>query len=95
MKELSEAELKEIAYNCRRATFLIEKQQIEDLSFREKMELKTHLSGCSICITFMQQSVAINQMARKIFYTDYRELKLDDRFKDQLQLRILKQLDNN
>ena len=95
MKELSEAELKEIAYNCRRDTFLIEKQQVGKLSLREETELKTHLSGCSICVTFMQQSEAINQMAKKIFYPDYRVLKLDDRFKDELQLRIIKKLDKN
>ncbi len=95
MKELNEAELKKIAYNCRKATFLIEKQQIGKITLREKMELKIHLTGCSICVTFMQQSAVINQMAKKLFYADYRELKLDDQFKDQLQQRINNHLDKN
>lgn len=95
MKELSEAELKKIAYNCKKATFLIEKQQIGKISVREKMELKIHLTGCSICVTFMQQSSIINQMARKLFNSDHRELKLDKGFKEQLQKRINNQLDNN
>ncbi|MGK9128405.1 hypothetical protein M1D52_20520 [Olivibacter sp. SA151] len=95
MKELSEAELKKIAYNCRKATFLIEKQQIGKITLREKMELKIHLTGCSICVTFMQQSAVINQMARKLFPSDYKELKLDEGFKEQLQKRINNQLDEN
>lgn len=95
MKELTEAELRKIAYNCRKATFLIEKQQIGKITLREKMELKMHLAGCSICVTFMQQSAVINQMARKLFNSDYRELKLDEGFKEQLQKRINNQLDQN
>lgn len=92
MKELSEAELKGIAYNCRKATFLIEKQQIGNITRREKMELKIHLAGCSICVTFMQQSTVINQMARELFNSDFRELKLGEGFKEQLQKRINNQL---
>jgi hypothetical protein len=95
MIELSKAELKKIAYNCKKATFLIEKQQIEEITIREKMELKVHLTGCSICVTYMQQSAIINQMARKLFNSDYRELKLDNGFKEQLQERINKQIARN
>ena len=95
MKELNEAELKKIAYNCRKATFLIEKQQIGKITLGEKLELKIHLSGCSICVTFMHQSAAINQMARKIFRSDQTEWILDEEFKERLQRRIEKQLDKH
>ena len=95
MKELTEAELKKIAYNCKKATFLIEKQQIGKISLREKMELKIHLAGCSICVTFMQQSALINQMAKKLFHSDYTQLKLDEGFKEQLQKRINNHLEKN
>lgn len=81
-------ELKKIVYNCKKATFLIEKQQITKLTLREKVELKTHLAGCSICVTFMRQSTLINQMARQIFKSGSGDLKLDNRFKVQLQQRI-------
>ena len=90
MKELSETELKRIAYNCRKATFLIEKQQIGKITLREKLELKLHLTGCAICVTFMQQSAVINQMARKLVNRDSNSLTLDEEFKEQLQ----KQIDN-
>ena len=92
MKELSKAELKEIAFNCKKATFLIEKQQIGKITLKEKMELKIHLAGCSICVTFMQQSAVINQAARKLFNPDSMELKLDEGFKEQLQQQINNQL---
>lgn len=95
MKELSEAELKKIAFNCKKATFLIEKQQIGKITLREKMELKIHLAGCSICVTFMQQSAVINQMARKLLHSNYTELKLDEGFKEQLQKQINNHLDKN
>lgn len=95
MKELNGLELKKIAYNCRKATFLIEKQQIGKITLREKLELKIHLTGCSICVTFMQQSAMINQMARKLFHSDHPELQLDDAFKQQLQKQIDDQLTKN
>lgn len=95
MKELSEAELTKIAYNCRKATFLIEKQQIGKITLREKLELKLHLTGCAICVTFMRQSAVINQMARKLMNGDSNTLRLDEGFKQQLQKRINNHLDKN
>lgn len=95
MKELSEAELEKIAYNCRKATFIIEKQQLGRITPREKLELKIHLAGCSICATFMKQSIAINQMAKKIFDSYHGELRLNERFKEQLQKRIMDHLSQN
>ena len=95
MKELSEAELTKIAYNCRKATFLIEKQQIGKITLREKLELKLHLTGCAICVTFMRQSAVINQMARKLVNGDSNALRLDEGFKQQLQKRINNHLDKN
>lgn len=95
MKALNAAELKKIAYNCRKATFLIEKQQIAKITRREQLELKIHLVGCPICITFMHQSAVINQMTRKMFHLNQTELKLEEDFKKQLQTRIDNQVDKN
>ena len=95
MKELTEAEIKKIAYNCRKATYLIEKQQIGNITLREKLELKIHLSGCAICVTFMQQSAVINQMARKLVNANSNTLQLDEKFKERLQKRINSHLDKN
>jgi hypothetical protein len=84
-----------IAYNCRKATFLIEKQQISRITLREKIELKIHLAGCSICKIFQQQSILINKMMGKHFADQHADIVLDEDFKDQLQQKINKQLNKN
>ena len=84
-----------IAYNCRKATFLIEKAQIAKITSREKLELKIHLKGCSVCVIFMRQSAVINQMARKLVNKDSSALTLDEGFKEQLQQRIKNHLEEN
>jgi len=83
-------QLKKIQYNCRHATFLIEKKQLQKLTLRENVELRIHLAGCSVCRIFQQQSVVINQMVRSVFKDDETSspLKLDDTFKKVLQERI-------
>ncbi|MBB5438104.1 hypothetical protein HDC92_001779 [Pedobacter sp. AK017] len=89
-------ELQKIQYNCRKATYLIEKQEIGHITVREKLELKIHLMTCSICKTFQQQSVVINNMVRNLFYLDGQtNMKLDENFKKELQKRINKLLDKN
>ncbi|WP_316847096.1 hypothetical protein [Pedobacter psychrodurus] len=91
---MKETEIRKIAYNCRKATFLIEKQQLTAITIREKLELKIHLAGCSICRTFMQQSITINKVVRNIFQSSARtDLKLNAHFKEELELIIKEKLD--
>lgn len=88
--------LKQIAYNCKQATFLIEKKQITKLSWTEKFELRFHLAGCSVCKRYEKQSIFITQLAMKLFLIrEEPALKLDDGFKKQLQQRIEKELNQN
>jgi hypothetical protein len=89
-------ELKNIIYNCRKATFLIEKKQLTVLTLREKVELRIHLTGCSFCRLFQKQSIGINRMVQELFNsTAHQEIKLDDDYKKKLQERIEEQLDKN
>ncbi|ETZ24089.1 hypothetical protein [Pedobacter sp. V48] len=89
-------ELRKIQYNCRKATYLIEKQQIGRITLREKLELKIHLAGCSICKTFQRQSIVINHLVRNLFQsTERADVRLDDEFKRNLQQRINQNLDKN
>ena len=82
-----------IAYNCQKATFLIEKKQLSSLTSREKMELKIHLAGCAVCRLFQQQSIFINKMFSGKLYADhYTDTKLDEDFKATLQQKIEQQL---
>lgn len=90
MEELDKAEIRKIAYNCRKATFLIEKQQLAEITSREKMELKMHLAGCSVCRIFEEQSILINKMVKDFFQvnndSDLPELR--DEFKNNLKAQI-------
>ena len=82
-------QLKKIQYNCRQATFLIEKKLISKLTFREAIELRIHLAGCSVCVLFGKQSNMINLMVKKLLDdTSPTEIKLDDRYKKELHNRI-------
>lgn len=85
-----------IAYNCQKATFLIEKKQLSPLTTGEKMELKIHLAGCAVCRLFQQQSIFINKMfSGKQYKDDYANIKLDDDFKTTLQQKIEQQLNKD
>lgn len=93
MKELNKDEIKQIAYNCRKATFLIEKKQVGKITLREKLELKIHLAGCSVCRIFEEQSKTINQMVKNIFNNQqHEEPGLDENFKKILNERIKQKL---
>lgn len=81
--------IKKIAYNCRKATFLIEKQQLSSITLKEKFELKIHLAGCSVCKIFQQQSILVNKMVSKHLADQYKDLVLGKDFKDKLQQKIL------
>ena len=85
--------LKKIIYNCKQATFLIEKKSFSKLSFREVIELRVHLYGCSFCRLYKKQSRVINDMVQELFRSSkYTEFRLDDNFKKELQERIEEEL---
>jgi|SRR6218665_487131 len=52
---------------CRRATFLIEKQQHDRLSVREWLTMQAHLAICPLCTVYKSQSTMLQQMIRRIF----------------------------
>lgn len=88
--------LKGIIYNCRQATFLIEKKQIKKLTFRENVELRIHLMGCSVCRIFQKQSILINRMVKNLIHdSQNKDRKLDDDFKQNLQDKIEDELNKN
>ena len=85
--------IKKIRYDCRHATYLIEKRQHTSLTIRERFELAIHLSECSVCRVFQWQSRWINHMLRDLFHSaESPENKLDDEYKRQLQEKINERL---
>ena len=85
---MNKDELKKVAYNCRKATMLIEKKQLTQITKREQLELKLHLAGCSVCRLFEQQSIKISHLYKSFFASPAGNIKLDDLFKSSLQNRI-------
>lgn len=81
--------IKKIQYDCRHATYLIEKRQHALLTIKERIQLVIHLSGCSVCRLFQRQSRWINRMLRTLFHSPQgQENRLSDEFKQQLQQKI-------
>lgn len=90
--ELMTGALKKIIYNCKQATFLIEKRISGKITAAEALQLQVHLAGCSICRTYQKQSMLIVRL-----FTDFQsdEPGLDDAFKMRLQERIEKEMNKN
>jgi hypothetical protein len=87
------SQLKKIIYNCRQATLLIEKKQLNKLTIREQVELRIHLVGCSFCRLYDSQSHIINAMVQQLFHNSTNSgIRLDDNFKKELQERIEEEL---
>ncbi len=85
--------LKKIIYNCKQATFLIDKKATSRLSFRETIELHIHLYGCSFCRIYKKQSRMINEMVQALFRDAMKPgARLDEKFKNELQERIEEEL---
>ena len=81
--------MKDILYNCRKATFLIEKKSFTTISVREQVELKIHLAACSVCKLYQQQSGFINQMVKKHLVKEVNDAgNLDHHFKEDLANKI-------
>ena len=77
---------RKIANNCEKATFMIEKKKFSALSFTENFELRVHLAGCEACRVFQRQSKIIDRVAFTIFNeSTAKELKLDEKYKKELQ----------
>jgi len=85
--------LKRIIYNCKQATYLIEKKSVGSISFRETIELRIHLFGCGFCRLFSKQSHVINEMVKELFRSsEVPAARLEDDFKKELQERIEEEL---
>jgi len=81
--------LRNIVYNCRQATYLIEKRLVGKITFREKVQLHIHFYGCSVCKLFNKQSSMINAMVKQLLIKNGQpDLKLDEDFKADMQHRI-------
>ena len=94
--DIDMGELRNMIYNCRQATYLIEKKLIGKITFRERIQLQVHFYGCSVCKLFNKQSIMINGMIKQLLKSNNPpEIKLDDEFKIELQHKIENELNKN
>jgi hypothetical protein len=82
--ELMTEAIKNIIYNCKQATFLIEKKISGQITEEEASQLQVHLAGCSICRTYQKQSVLIVSLFTGL-----------PSFKQRLQQRIESEMNKN
>jgi predicted anti-sigma-YlaC factor YlaD len=52
--------------SCEKATFLIEKELDDKLSFIERLQLKVHLSICKLCHAYHQKVRFMDKAMRKL-----------------------------
>ena len=72
---------------------MIDKKATSRLTFREMIELRIHLYGCSFCRIYKKQSRMINEMVQELFRSAMKPgVKLDEKFKNELQERIEEEL---
>lgn len=74
-----------VILSCKRASFLIEKQQGRPLSFFDNAQLKLHLKLCSECFHFQKQSLLITSILKSNHKSHLTEFKLPDEAKNRLK----------
>jgi hypothetical protein len=87
--------LLKILYNCRKATFMIEKRMVQPLTLQENMELRMHLLTCGVCRLYIKQSRKIDLMVKQILNTSPAKISLDENFKKDLKVRIDNELNKS
>lgn len=85
--------LKKVQHDCRKATFLLEKKQFGKISLREKIELRIHLAGCSVCRIFSQQTGMISRMVTELLRQSPPPAEMNASDKIKLQQLIEKELE--
>jgi ActR/RegA family two-component response regulator len=56
-----------VIYSCEKATALIEKMQMQELTLQEKIRLRFHLLSCEPCREYKDQSKIIDDVLKKHF----------------------------
>ena len=83
-----------IMLSCKKATELIEKRTIQNLTNIENMQLKLHLSFCALCHAYEHQSKKIDTILSKHLGTSGDEL-IAPIENQQLKEKILKSVKKN
>lgn len=82
--------LKNTLFNCREATYLIEKKTDSGITFKQNLQLYLHLLGCGMCKLYKRQSAVIQKLISDMMaeMDESGEIKLSDETKKRLQNEI-------
>lgn len=79
--------------SCKKATEMVEQDEIILLSFVDKVKLKIHLSVCKACRNYQKQSKLIDDFFSNTSESDLDNIPVEENLK--LKEIILKNLDEN
>jgi len=71
-----------LVLSCKRATELIEKKSLFQLSWDEQLQLRIHTKICSFCAIYQQQSVLLDKIIHHQM-TEISEIKLVQEVKNE------------
>jgi hypothetical protein len=80
--------MKRIMYSCNKATELIEKKKLVQLSLFEKMKLNIHVKMCKSCNAYSKESVIFDS----IFDNLNSNFSLEKKQNEELKIRIINKL---
>ncbi len=75
--------MKKLILSCKQATYLISLREENKLSFRQRLQLRTHLSICSMCKLFEKQTNLIGSNAKQSH--QHIDATLDQNSKDKMK----------
>lgn len=78
--------MKKLILSCKRATYLISLREESRLSFRQRIQLRTHLSICSMCKKFQKQTAFIAANAKQSH--QHTHASLDQNTKDKMKATL-------
>lgn len=79
--------------SCKKASYLIEKKQIDELSVIENIQMKMHISMCEICKMYEKQSGLVHGYLFNYSQKNVKETTLSNEKKSEIidELKKLKQ----
>jgi hypothetical protein len=80
--------LKKILNNCKEASLLALKSKEEQLTLRQKFEMRFHIYFCRCCENFEKQSSQIDKSMRAFFEANQPPIKASDDFKAKMKEKL-------
>lgn len=80
-----------LIFSCRKATALMDKRTTVQLSLKEKLQLKFHLSICKGCRAYEKQSVILQQFLTQ--YTQKTSLEeIEQLINNDLKIKVIEKI---